>query len=71
MKLKSLACGWEHRGQVPAPASTSFHLLLLLLPSCLPPLAAGTPAATPSSILGEQIGSCFKEGGGGAAQRMG
>lgn len=43
MKLKSLACGWEHGGQVPAPASASFHLLLLPLPSRLPLLAVGTP----------------------------
>lgn len=27
-KLKSLACGWEHKGQAPELASTRFHLLL-------------------------------------------
>lgn len=27
-KLKSLACGWEHKGQAPELASARFHLLL-------------------------------------------
>lgn len=67
MKLKSLAWGWEHEGQVLVPASTSFHLPLLLLPSCLPPWQ---PASLCSDSWMHFGGTKWFlcEAGGGAAQ---
>lgn len=66
MKLKSLACGWEHEGQVLVPASTSFPLPLVLLPSGLPPLAASTPCSLSWTHFRGTKWFLHKAGGGAA-----